>query len=308
MLHFTRNQKGVSIIQLIIYLAIAALVIVGGLAVASTFFVKGNSSQIESNKVNLESAARSYYTNTENYPTQPVRPFDESNLDTHVSKFFKQIAYFSGLSVVSLYEGDKKEFASDYDPAYTIPLTDPVKQKIDDVIMKRVLNLDIGGMVSNKYLAKKPKDPGNYFIHTTTGIVYYVDESMSIKEISEEAKRLVTDSGGLANLTTLDSFTLEKDGKKMERIITSVTNGDVIIYGGSGTMVLAKVKITKDSNGAVSYSITDLSSTLLQGGTTEGVTELRLIDNTKVLAHYFQEPNASTGADGKMMYRTIGIN
>lgn len=297
-----KDQRGLSLIQIIFYVAIVLIISVGAITAASAYMGKSQKDEIEGFKNTLESASKSHYTNNTTYPTKPPLKFEESKLDTHFSNFFKQIAYFSGLTTKSMYEGKNKEYASDYDPDFKINSSSPEATNIDKVIMSKVTQMDIEGMVANSYMAKKPKNPDNYFIHTTTGFVYYVDEDMSIEEISNEAKRLVSDSGGITDLQNLGSITIAKDGKKMDKIISSVTNGSVVVYGGAGSIVLAKVKISKNEDGSVSHEITDLTDTLLQGtGTTDGITELRLMESNKVLAHYYDKTAS------KMMYRTISI-
>lgn len=293
------NQKGLNPLLILLSVALLLIVVGSGVAGAKYFSDKANATEITAFKDNLAQAQKSYLTASGEYTTKPALKFDEAILPVHVAQFFKQAAYFSGITTKSLYEGEKKEYASDYDPNYLISNSSNEKTIIDKVLLEKTLNMNVKNLVTSKYLSSGPEDEDNYFMLTTTGRVYYVNEDMTIKEISDEAKRLAKDYGTLSDLTKVGSIKLEKDGKKMDKIISSVTNRDFVLYGGEGTMRLAKVVFSQNTDGTVDAEITDLSSLLQNNVPADAVTELRLVSNTSAVVHYYNSDQ------GKMVYQTI---
>lgn len=301
MVQMIKDQRGVNPLMIVIIVALLIVVSISGVKAYGYFNEKQKKSEIDSFKGQLEVSSKSYLTANSSYPTKPALQFEESVMPTYVSKFFKQVAYFSGITTKSLYEGKDKEYSADYDSGYLVSSSSQEKSLIDSVILSKVLNMDTDKLVTNKYLSEAPKDDENYFLSTVTGYVYYINDEMSIKELSDEAKRLAEDSGNSTGFNKVGNLKLEKDGKVMDKIITSATNRDFILYGGEGTMRLAKVVVSISSDNTTSYDITDLSSLLQNDVPADAITEIRLLSSTSAVVHYFDS------TQNKMLYQTISF-
>lgn len=248
-----KNKKGLTLLQIIFAVAviIAITVLVSSMVTSSN--AKKRESEITSSLTQLESSARSYFINKNEYPVKEAINLKDTTVGTPQRMFFDELVKISGFTI--------------------------------DNINDRVKYVDTQVLLSENYLSSDVLNAEDYVLDKKTGKVYNINRDMKLKDIQKVIKKLISDAGDVIELKKNAEFALEKNGKKMSRVITTVTQGNKMVVGGDGTMKLALVTLSENKD-KVDEEIKDLTFEL-KGTAPEAVTELVLVDTNKVLVHYF---------------------
>lgn len=257
-----KNKQGLTTVSLMVGIVIAAVFLV----ITAGVIMKGNKdkeeSLIQKNIAQIESAAKSYFSNNSLYPTLANKP---------LSKFTKGTVHRSFFDVLN----------KDYN------LTE---QEIDE----RIRLADIKTLLTDKYLSAGIDKPEYYVIDSVTGKVYYIKEKATLDELKKLAEQLLKDSNDIIELTVKegDVFDLAVDGKTMNNVIVSATSGKKVILGGGNKTAdkkdikLAILEIEENPDGTTGKKITDLTPSVRGGALDAPITDLRVLSPNTVLVHY----------------------
>lgn len=257
------NERGLTLIQILF--AVAVLIVLTTLTASLIISTneKKEESVITANVSQLEASSKSYFVGKNSYPVKESEKLSSHTNGTATKKFFDTMVSTSGFS----------------------------KETVDN----RIKVVDVTLLKSENFLSADITNPEEYVLDKKTGKVYHIGRDAKLEEIKETVKKLISDAGDIIELKKNTEIVLEKEGKQMTKVISTVTQGNKMVLGGDGSMKVAVVTLS-ESKDKVSNEITDLTGKLT-GPAPEAVTELVLVDTNKVLVHYF---------DGKeLAYKTL---
>lgn len=224
-LKFKKDERGFTLLEIMAVIGLASLV---GATVIPKVISSNETSKtmnIESDREMLKTKSSVYYLNNGAHATRVTKLTEV--LDEETDNFVRWLCNSLGLT--------------------------PDIQASYDEIDKRYGWLSSEKLIDDKLLDTPPVDD-RYILDTQTYQVYHVTDN-------QQTKDLLFESGG-GNNTTLDNmsvrrFPIETSTVHMAKVNSTVLVGNTIYAGGAGTMQLAKIEVTSQTQ-----KVTDISNKL----------------------------------------------